>query len=224
MRKDQTSQKTAIIGTAYLPPIEYMAILSRFETVFIEQYETFPRQTYRNRCYIYSPNGVLALIIPVTKNEIHNCKTKDIGISFHDKWQTNHWRAIKTAYNNSPFFLFYKDEFEAFFNTPCQNLLEFNTMLLQQVLEFCGIQVKIEYTGRFIKQYENATDLRNTIHPKKSNLIDSVSFPRYLQVFSEKMGFKHNLSIIDLLFNKGPESGEYLRSLGRLLFESLSSR
>lgn len=219
MNKEQTLKKSMIIGTAYLPPIEYMAVLTQFKTVFIEQFETFPRQTYRNRCYIYSPNGVLPLIIPVAKNEIHNCKTKDIGISCHENWPINHWRAIKTAYNNSPFFLFYKDEFETFYNTHYQNLLEFNTLLLKKILEFIGIPIQIQFTSAFIKHYENVIDLRNTIHPKKEDLVENASFPGYFQVFSDKMGFQPNLSIIDLLFNMGPESGAYLREMGDILLK-----
>ncbi len=98
-----------LLTTAYFPPVGYMAEVLRADTVVIEVHETYPKQTCRNHCVIQGPNGRQTLSIPVTRINGNHTKTRDILISTHEPWQKTHWRSIQTAYNNSPFFLYYLD-------------------------------------------------------------------------------------------------------------------
>ncbi len=197
-----------LISTAYLPPVHYFAIMAKADEVLIEQHETYPRQTYRNRCEIYSANGKIPLIIPVHKPGGNHTMTKDVLVSNHEKWQLLHWRAIKTAYANSPFFLYYKDELEHFFTENVNSLMDFNLRLTQEILDLIGLKVKISYTCEFVMKPENALDYRWIITPKKP--FNEFPAKEYYQSFNEKHGFIPNLSIIDLLFNLGTEAEEYL--------------
>jgi hypothetical protein len=200
--------KRVLMSTAYLPPVPYVAILAKADEVLIEQYETYPKQTYRNRCEIYSANGKIPLIIPVNKPGGNHTMTKDILVSNHEKWQVLHWRAIHAAYANSPFFLYYMDGLKPFFTEAATSLLDFNTRLMKAILDLLGIEVKINLTGDFDLNPENVLDFRRAITPKKT--FDEFASKEYYQSFNEKHGFIPNLSIIDLLFHMGPEAGEYL--------------
>ena len=201
------------MSTAYLPPIEYFVQLLVRNKAIIEKEETYPKQTYRNRCRILTANGVLNLSIPVSKPYGNNTKTKDITIINSDRWFTNHWRAINSAYSGSPFFLYYKDDLQEFFSGRYDNLLEFNTELTNVLLNLIGISSTLTYSDSFAipGQANLSLDARYTITPKKET--SSKNFEEYTQVFSSKYSFIPNLSIIDALFNLGPETKEYLKSL-----------
>jgi hypothetical protein len=166
------------------------------ERITIEAFETYKKQTCRNHCDIYGPNGKQRLSIPVIKVNGNHTLTKDVRISYTQAWQKVHWRSIETAYNNSPFFLFYRDHLEPFFFKKFDFLLDFNTKLLEVLFNIFRIEKQIDLTDHYEKP---------PVIP--FNLI----FPSYIQVFSEKSGFQPNLSAIDLLFNLGPEAGEYLQ-------------
>ncbi len=201
------------MSTAYLPPIEYFALLLSENKIIIEKEETYPKQTYRNRCRILTANGILNLSIPVSKPNGNNTKTKDITIINTDRWFTNHWRAINSAYSGSPFFLYYKDDLQEFFSGRYDNLLKFNTELTIVLLNLIGISTTLTYSDSFAipGQTNLPVDARYSITPKKE--IASKNFEEYTQVFSSKFSFIPNLSIIDLLFNLGPETKEYLQKL-----------
>jgi len=203
-----------LLSTAYLPPIEYMGALLKTENIIIEKEETYPKQTYRNRCRILSANGLLDLSIPVNKVHGNNTKTKDITIHNSDKWFVNHWRAINSAYSGSPFFLYYKDDLEEFYTGKYENLLEFNTELTNKLLNLIGIVCKLKYSDSFTLPNEMSYDARYSITPKIE--VDSLCFNKYTQVFSNKFSFIPNLSIIDLLFNLGPETKEYLNQYNQI--------
>ena len=204
-------QLPLILSTSYLPPIEYFTSIINSKEAVIEKKESYKKQTFRNRCEIYSSNGKLSLSIPIIKVNGHNTKTEDIRISFKENWQKNHWRAIESAYNSSPFFLYYKDDFIKFFTEKDENLINFNYELLMLLFEMLGIDCKVEFTTKFIKYYdENYIDKRNIISPKH-NINCYENFPPYTQVFNSKHGFIPNLSIIDLIFNEGPNAIEYIK-------------
>lgn len=198
------------VSTTYLPPIALFASILNAEKISIEQHENYIKQTYRNRCHILSANGILPLSIPVIKTNGNHTKVKDIQISNINNWQTNHWRAIESAYNKSPFFLYYRDELEKFFINRFDNLLIFNTELLKFFFRKIGIKTEIIHSDDFLPIDNKLIDLRYQFSPKKEELLQ---FPHYYQVFEEKSGFVPNLSIIDLLFNEGPETGSYLESV-----------
>ena len=204
-----------LLSTAYLPPIEYMGALLKTENITIEKEETYAKQTYRNRCRILSANGILDLSIPVNKVNGNNTKTKDITILNSDRWFVNHWRAINSAYSGSPFFLYYKDDLKEFYTGKYENLLEFNTELTNKLLNLIGIVCKLKYSDLFTLPNEMSYDARYSITPKTE--VDSLYYNEYTQVFSNKFSFIPNLSIIDLLFNLGPEAKEYLNQYNQIL-------
>ncbi len=194
-----------LLSTAYLPPIEYFQKIVGAEIVSVEKHEYFVKQTYRNRCHISGANGVMALSIPLI-NEHEKTLITEKKISYKENWQHQHWRSIKSAYANSPYFIYYSDELILFYEKKYDFLFDYNTELLQAVLKLLKIKIELKFTEIFEKQVEN--DFRNSISPKENVAIKN--FKTYTQVFSDKHGFKPNLSIIDLLFNVGPEAGEFL--------------
>jgi hypothetical protein len=211
-------ESTILLSTAYLPPIEYMALFIKYENVIIEKNETYPKQTYRNRCKIMSANGILKLPIPVNKPHGNNTKISEITISNTDLWSINHWRAINSAYSGSPFFLYYKDDLIKFYSGKYHNLLEFNTELINVLLSLIGVVCNLSYSKSFQLPNTISNDFRFSISPKKEN--NSYFFKKYVQVFSNKYEFIPNLSIIDLLFNLGPETKDYLENISNQLVTS----
>lgn len=200
-----------ILSTAYLPPIEYWATIMQHSEVFIEAHENYQKQSYRNRCRILGPNGVQDLNIPIAKSGELKTPIQKVKIFDDGLWQKNHWKSIETAYNSSPFFLYYADYFESLFKQKPSCLFEFNKGIIESVFEILELNQKLHITESYIKHYEDATDLRDSIHPKKeTDFLQKCKSAPYIQVFSERHGFAPNLSILDLIFNLGPEAEEYL--------------
>lgn len=199
-----------LFATAYLPPIIYFAYLQQFNRISIEQYETFPKQTYRNRTLIVTANGPLVLSVPVIRPFGNHTATKDIKISHQERWNIRHWRAIESAYNTSPYFLYYKDDIEKIILSHQDSLLEMNHLLMTTLLKQLKIDCEITYTNDFIPE-RGGNDYRFSITPKKP--ASPTLFPPYCQVFDSQMSFLPNMSILDLLFNVGPDSKRYLTSI-----------
>lgn len=198
------------LSSAYFPPIEYFYHILKSESIVIDNWESYKKQTYRNRCNIYSEKGLMPLTIPVTKPQGNRTKTNKILIADIDKWKVNHWKTIETAYMNSPFYEYYKEEiYEEFFKEN-NNLTVFNHSLLQVILKLLEIDNQINYSDSFIKPDTVSNDYRFVISPKESN---NLIFDNYIQVFGERHGFIENLSILDLIFNLGPEAKYYLENL-----------
>lgn len=200
--------KGGLFSSLYLAPIEYYSALFHSESAIIEIHDNYQKQSYRNRCIIGGANGPLSLSIPIEKPETLKCKTKDIRIADHGNWRHLHWNAIVSAYNSTPFFEYYEDNFRPFYEKQYTFLHDFNEELRQLICRLIGIETPVSYTEEFILNVPDATiDYRETIHPKRES--DFTTRP-YYQVFAEKHGFLPNLSIIDLLFNMGNESRLYL--------------
>ena len=192
------------LTSAYLAPVEYYSAIAKAETVFLENCDSYIKQTYRNRCHIATANGKLALSIPVEKLAGEKTLTRDIRISEHNDWQIHHWRSIESAYNSTPFFEFYKDDLLPFYEKKWDFLWDFNLEIQNKMLELLELQPDILLTKEYNPTLsENIIDLRESIHPKKDNSIENKP---YYQVFEQRFGFLPNLSIIDLLFNMGNES------------------
>lgn len=201
--------KTAYLSSAYLAPIEYYSKLLAYDKVFVEQHDHYIKQTYRNRCTIAAPDGELALSIPTVKPDTLKCPMKDIRISDHGNWRHLHWNAIESAYNNTPFFEYYKDDFHPFYEKKYEFLIDFNEELRHLVCELIDIHPTMERTSEYKTAFTpEEIDFREIIHPKKDFRVEDPEFVLhpYYQVFESKLGFLPNLSIIDLLFNMGPES------------------
>jgi hypothetical protein len=190
---------------AYLAPVEYYSAIAKAAKVFLENCDSYIKQTYRNRCHIATANGKLALSIPVEKPVGEKTLTRDIRISEHNDWQIHHWRSIESAYNSTPFFEFYKDDLLPFYEKKWDFLWDFNQEIQAKIFELLDITPSIQLTGEYKTTLEeNILDFREIIHPKKSNFTDDLK--PYYQVFEQRFGFQPNLSIIDLLFNMGNES------------------
>lgn len=201
--------KTAYLSSAYLAPIEYYTKLLAYDKIYIEQHDHYMKQTYRNRCTIAGPEGELALSIPTVRPDSLKCPMKDIRISDHGNWRHLHWNAIESAYNSTPFFEYYKDDFRPFYEKRYDYLADFNDALGQLICKLIDISPIVERTTEYKSEFDlNEIDFREIIHPKKDfRLTDPEFTPRfYYQVFNTRHGFIPNLSIIDLLFNMGPES------------------
>lgn len=203
------SKQTVYLSSAYLAPISYYSKLLAYEAVYVEQHDHYTKQTFRNRCNIVGPGGILPLSIPTVKPESLKCAMKDIRISDHGNWRHLHWNAIESAYNNTPFFEYYKDDFAPFYEKKYAFLFDFNERLRQLICELMDLTPNVKYTTEYKTEFaEGEFDFREIIHPKKDFTTDDpgfVSVP-YYQVFETRHGFLPNLSIIDLLFNMGPES------------------
>ncbi|NDW18434.1 hypothetical protein D0T53_05825 [Dysgonomonas sp. 216] len=195
------------LSTAYLAPVQYYKKLIAPTNVFIEQHENYIKQTYRNRCNILSANGVMPLSIPVEHQKSAKIQIKDIRITYQNNWQHLHWNAIISAYNSTPFFEYYKDDFRPFYEKKFEFLFDFNEGLRTLICELLDINTNnIQYTNLYETGLQN--DFREIIHPKKKTVDTDPEFiaNSYYQVFAHKFGFTENLSIIDLLFNMGNES------------------
>lgn len=192
----------------YLPPISWFSVFLRenAEIVF-EQFESFPKQTYRNRTAVYGANGRLLLIIPVKHNGTRTIN--EIEVSHRDSWEKIHWKSIKTAYQRSPYFEYYEDQLEQIFNFKTNSLFAFNLNALKIIQKILKTEKGYSLTEEY---FRNPTEenYREKFSPKKEQ---EYILEEYYQTFTEKFGFQEDLSIIDLLCNKGPESLTYIKNI-----------
>lgn len=200
---------TILLSTAYFPPVSWFASLLKSSNARIEVHETYSKQTYRNRCHILSPNGLQALTVPAAKPFGNRSKTTEVVLAQETAWRRLHWKAIETAYNTSPFFMFYCDQIAEVLFEEKTYLITLNQALFLLMLDLLGMKPEVSLTTGFEKEPADCTDLRNKIHPKKQ-FLHNHHFPVYTQVFSTKHPFIADLSILDLLFNEGPASKDYL--------------
>jgi hypothetical protein len=180
------------------------------DSIIIEGDENYTKQTYRNRCEICTGNGKLILTIPVIKTNGNHTKIKDIRIDYSVNWQLKHWRAIVSAYNHSPYFLFYRDALEPFYIKNYKFLFDYNSLVLNMILRVLNAQKSIEYNNSYLKKaLPGMVDLRYDIIPKNKSNLNSKP---YWQVFNTQTGFIPNMSVIDLIFNLGMDSKDFLFS------------
>lgn len=198
-----------ILPGHYLPPISYFHTIMRNDGALkIEQFESFPKQTYRNRTKIGTANGILELFIPIKHGRSEHRAMKEVQINYDHNWQRLHWTSIQTAYRSSPYFEYYEDDFRRFYEDKFENLLDYNVQQIELIFKILKIKKKIEFTDSYVKEYEDALDFRNSIHPKKESVY--INPKPYYQIFEDRTGFIPDLSIIDLIFNQGPQSKSYL--------------
>jgi hypothetical protein len=206
----QNSQLT-VFSTAFFPPVSYLSQCIKKGQFLIETQETYPKQTYRNRCVIATANGTQSLTVPVRKPFGNQTRTAEIKISEAEPWQRLHKRALETAYKASPFYDFYIDDLLPVFDQQYKTLIALNDRAFKLILKLLKIDLSYTFTTQYAQSSALAADYRNTFSPKipfQKNV-----FPQYYQVYAHKYPFQADLSILDLLFNEGPQSIIYLKNL-----------
>lgn len=207
---------TALLSSTYFGPIQWYQKLNRYDSILIEQHDSFVKQTYRNRCIIATANGSLALSMPTSPG---NKDKNDEGmpttvnstiISDHGNWRHVHWNALKSAYGESPFFEYYADDIMPFFTERWTDLYSFNMDICWKMCELLDIEPNISLTDHYISREEagdlGIADFRDAIRPKHPLPDPDFEPRRYYQVYEQRHGFLPNMSILDLLFNMGNES------------------
>lgn len=202
-----------LLTTSYFPPVRYFTMLCQHTTALIEHHETYAKQSFRNRCEILTGNGVLRLTVPVTLPGGNHTRVDKVTITDDDPWRVKHWRAIESAYNKSPYFLYYRDSIETvLFDKSVTLLIDLNTRLLEEIMNSIGLETKLERTSNYKARLEEKIDARKmTGRGYKPGV--RANFPGYAQVFNERFPFRPDLSILDLLFNVGPGTLDYLWSV-----------
>ena len=195
-----------IMTPAYLAPISHWAQIIKGKIIW-DQHQNFNKQTLRNRTFIHSPNGLLKLTIPI-KHSKEKFIFKQALIENDFKWQNDHWKSIETSYRSSPFFIYYEDSLKEIYNKKYEKLIDINIDLIKLIYDWLEIETEIYFTNSYAKTYVKEKDLRYLTEIKT---LESYNIKEYTQVFSNKNGFINNLSIVDLIFNEGPNSINLLK-------------
>ena len=199
-----------LIHPTYFPSISHFAVMAQAEKIVFEMEDNFQKQTNRNRTYIYSPNGIQLLNIPVKHSKELHQKTKDVKIETDFDWQKQHFKSLEAAYRSSPFFEYFEDEIRPVFEKKHTFLLDLNYEAMSIVSKCLRMKFEFETTTEYFRDMDANTimDFRTLVDGKK----DASQFESYTQVFKEKHGFVNNLSILDLLFNEGRYALDYLKN------------
>lgn len=196
-----------ILTSVYWPNVQYFTKLYAAPYVVMEHNDHYVKQTYRNRCIIEGPDGPLTLTVPVEHGGVAKPTTGEVRVSEHGNWRHLHWNALVSAYEKSPYFFYYADEFRPFYEQRFDRLVELNGAIVAKVCELLDLRPKIILAENYHQVADGEQDLRELIRPKTDFRFDADFTPsEYYQVFRQKLGFLPNLSIADLLFNMGPES------------------
>lgn len=198
-----------LIHPTSFPNIATFVAITKAQSVTFEMMDNFQKQTYRNRSYIYAANGKLQLSIPVIYTQKNRQYYKDVKIANDYNWQDIHWKSLESAYRTSPFFEFYADELQPLFKTSFDYILEFNLKCFEVVCDCLQLDLTTSKTSIYNKEPLNVIDYRHLVQAKKE---PAYNLEHYTQVFTDKHGFISNLSILDLLFNEGPNALSYLES------------
>lgn len=198
-----------IIHPTYFPNIAHFVGMVKAKEVMFEVEDNFVKQTYRNRTNIYAANGKLVLNIPVIHSQKNRQKYKDVKIFNAEKWQLNHWKSLLSAYRTSPYFEYYEDELLPLFQKKADYILDFNFKCFEVICNCLQLDLNISKSESFEKNVKSKVDLRFLVNAKKEQF---QNFEKYTQVFCNKHGYIGNLSILDLLFNEGPNTLNYLES------------
>ena len=199
-----------VFASNYLAPIEYFFQLINSDEAIIDKGENYVKQTFRNRCQILSPNGIQNLTIPLVKARQRKVISK-VEIAYDDNWRKLHWKSFESAYRSSPYFEYYEDDFYPFYHEKeYKYLVDFSTALQEKIIELLSLEANITMSDSYVENVAPENDFRNSISPKNTS---SLNFNSYIQVFGDRNGFNPNLSILDLLFNEGPNSVNYMKGL-----------
>ncbi|MDR7208850.1 WbqC family protein [Flavobacterium piscis] len=198
----------SLLLPTYFPSISHFAVMAQSENITFEMEDNFQKQTNRNRTYIYSPNGIQLLNIPVKHSKNTHQKTKDVLIENEFDWQKQHFKSLEAAYRSSPFFEFFEDDITPVFQKKHTFLMDLNMEVLEITAKCLRMKLEFDKTSEYFHEAVNISDFRYLANGKK----DINSFERYQQVFDDKHGFINNLSVLDLLFNEGKFAMDYLKT------------
>lgn len=196
-----------LIHPSYFPSISHFVAMAQSDLVTFEMDDNFQKQTYRNRMYIYSPNGIQLLNIPIKHTQQVHQKTKDVRLETAFDWQKQHFKSLEAAYRTSPFFEYFEDDILPIFQKKHTFLMDLNLETMTIVSQCLGFEFDYNETTEYFHEVTDKTDFRSLINGKK----DTLTFEPYTQVFGEKHGYLNNLSILDLLFNEGRHALNYLK-------------
>lgn len=196
-----------IIHPTYFPSVSHFVAMVQANSITFEMEDNFQKQTNRNRMYIYSPNGIQMLNIPIKHSKEVHQKFKDVRIENDFDWRKNHFKSLEAAYRTSPFFEYFEDDFRSLFEKKHEFMMDLNFQTIELVTECLGVKFEIEKTTEYFHEAEGLADFRHLANGKK----DTLTFEPYTQVFDDKHGFINNLSILDLLFNEGRYTVDYLK-------------
>lgn len=203
----------ALIHPTYFPSIAHWVVIAHHqEKLVMEAQDNYQKQTYRNRAHIYSPNGKQLLTVPIvhTKTTGHQ-KYRQVTIEDSFDWKKQHWKSIETAYRTSPYFEFYEDELAPFFKKKHHSLFQMNLESMEIIAQCMQLEpFTYEFTDEFLLTDQTKLDMRSLVKAKTKQ---EYCFDSYVQVFDDKHGFISNLSILDLLFNQGPNTHNYLLNM-----------
>lgn len=229
-----------LFSTAYFPPISYFAAMAEemegllkrendsggdrqrrlspisSSVVYIEAFENYQKQSWRNRCRFYAADGPQNLSFPIIhEGGTHKIPISQVKVDYSTPWLQQHQRAIISAYRTSAYFEYYQDELFGLMDSRPETLLDLNMSLLKFFIDKTGLQVDLRMTEDYSQEFPYGEDLRHKIHPKRPNtILSDLNLEKpYFQVFAQKHGFQQDLSIMDLLFNEGPDSIIYLKNL-----------
>lgn len=197
-----------LIHPTYFPSVSHFTAMVKADTITFEMEDNFQKQTNRNRMYIYSPNGIQMLNIPVKHSKSAHQLFKEVRIENDFNWQKNHFKSLEAAYRTSPFFEYFEDDIRPIFEKKHEFMMDLNFQTIEIVTECLGAKFNVEKTTEYFHDANGLTDLRPLVNGKK----DISQFEPYTQVFEEKHGFINNLSILDLLFNEGRYAMDYLKN------------
>jgi hypothetical protein len=195
-----------LLPALFFGPIDYFALIARSEELIFDSHEHFKKQTYRNRCEVLGPNGTFKMLLPVRRR--NHSPMVEVTIAEEEKWRRLHLKTLGSFYRSSSYFEFYEHRIDEFYARKFENLFELNMASTALACELLDIPFNFKTSTEFIPYAED--DLRLKIHPKSSSLTTQSS---YHQVFSDRFEFQPNLSVLDLLFNRGPQAREYLLGL-----------
>ena len=196
-----------LIHPSYFPSISHFITIAKADVVTFEMEDNFQKQTNRNRMYIYSPNGIQLLNVPIKHTKEAHQRIKDVKLETAFDWQKQHFKSLEAAYRTSPFFEYFEDDIAPIFQKKHTFLMDLNLETMSIVSKCLRLEFDYEETTEYFHQVTGKKDFRTLINGKK----DAAAFESYTQVFGDKHGYLNNLSILDLLFNEGRYALDYLR-------------
>ena len=196
-----------VIHPSYFPSISHFVAIAKADLVSFEMEDNFQKQTNRNRMYIYSPNGIQLLNVPIKHSKDNHQRIKEVKIENDFDWQKQHFKSLEAAYRTSPFFEYFEDDILPIFQKKQNYLMDLNLETMSIVSKCLKLGFDYHETIEYFHQVDDKTDFRNLINGKK----DTAVFESYTQVFGDKHGYLNNLSILDLLFNEGRYALDYLK-------------